>query len=64
MTEGAYNWKAPWTRLVRRRSAQWGAALAADSQLRELAWAPHNYRAPACCVPDEAILYQKMAPSS
>ncbi len=30
LTEGAQNWKAPWTQLVRRRSAQWGAILAGD----------------------------------
>ncbi|HZU59690.1 MAG TPA: hypothetical protein VE983_01925, partial [Solirubrobacteraceae bacterium] len=64
ITEGAYNWQAPWTRLVRRRSAQWAAVLAADPQLREVAAAPHNYRAPACCVADEAILYRKLSPSS
>jgi mannosyltransferase len=64
ITEGAYNWKAPWTRLVRRRSAQWGAVLAADPRLKEVAWAPHTYRAPAWGVADEAILYQKMATSS
>lgn len=64
ITEGAYNWEAPWTRLVRRRSAQWGALLASNRQLKELAWAPHTYRAPAWGVADEAILYQKMATSS
>jgi hypothetical protein len=58
LTEGAENWKAPWTRLVRRRSAQWGALLAANGQLKEVAWAPHNYRGD-CCVGDSAILYRK-----
>jgi hypothetical protein len=58
LTEGAQNWMAPWTRLVRRRSAQWGALLAADRQLKEIAWAPHNYRGD-CCVGDSAILYRK-----
>ena len=29
LTEGAQNWEAPWTQLVRRRSAQWGAILSA-----------------------------------
>jgi hypothetical protein len=58
LTEGAQNWTAPWTRLVRRRAAQWGALLAADPQLKEVAWAPHNYRGD-CCVPDSAILYRK-----
>lgn len=58
LTEGAENWTSPWTRLVRRRAAEWGALLAADSQLKEIAWAPHNYRGD-CCVPDSAILYRK-----
>jgi mannosyltransferase len=58
LTEGASNWKAPWTELVRRRAAQWGALLAANPHLREIAVAPHNYRG-ACCVADSAVLYQK-----
>jgi MFS family permease len=56
LTEGAKNWKAPWTSLVRRRSAQWGAILARDPKLKPIAWAPHSYRT-ACCVADSAILY-------
>lgn len=60
LTEGASNWKAPWTQLVRRRAAQWGALLAADHSLREVAVAPHNYRG-ACCVADSAVLYQKVS---
>jgi mannosyltransferase len=61
LTEGAQNWQAPWTEMVRRRSAQWGAILTQDvasGSLRQLAWAPHNYRG-ACCVADSAVLYQK-----
>jgi mannosyltransferase len=58
LTEGSVDWKAPWTRLVRRRAAQWGALLAADRQLKQIAWAPHNYRGD-CCVPDSAVLYRK-----
>jgi hypothetical protein len=61
LTEGAKNWDAPWTQLVRRRSAQWGAILTSDvaaGRLKSVAWAPHNYRG-ACCVADSAILYQK-----
>ncbi len=57
LTEGAKNWQAAWTRLVRRRSAQWGALLQADRQLKPIARAPHYYRS-ACCVADSAILYQ------
>ena len=60
LTEGAQNWEAPWTALVRRRSAQWGAIIAGDRQLVPEAWAPHNYRG-ACCVADSAMLYKKIA---
>ncbi len=57
LTEGARNWQADWTRVVRRRSAQWGALLANDPRLQPVAWAPHNYRG-VCCVGDSAILYR------
>jgi mannosyltransferase len=61
LTEGAQNWEAPWTQLVRRRSAQWGQILTNDvtaGTLKTVAIAPHNYRG-ACCVADSAMLYQK-----
>jgi len=61
LTEGAQNWEASWTQLVRRRSAQWGALFEADvanGTLKQVALAPHNYRG-ACCVADSAVLYQK-----
>jgi mannosyltransferase len=61
LTEGAQNWEAPWTQLVRRRAAQWGAILTSDvaaGTLKPVAVAPHNYRG-ACCVADSAVLYQK-----
>jgi mannosyltransferase len=57
MPEGAQNWEASWTQLVRRRSAQWGALLAADQNLQLVATAPNYYRG-ACCVADSAILYK------
>jgi len=60
MTEGAQNWKAPWTLYVRRRSAQWGSLLATDPSLKQVAYAPHNYRG-ACCVADSALLYKKVS---
>jgi mannosyltransferase len=60
LTEGAQSWQAPWTRLIRRRSAQWGSLLQSDSSLKPVAWAPHNYRS-ACCVADSAVLYQKVS---
>jgi mannosyltransferase len=62
LTEGANSWEAPWTQLVRRRSAQWGAiltSLATNGTLKQISWAPHNYRG-ACCVGDSAVLYQKL----
>jgi hypothetical protein len=63
MTEGAQSWEAPWTQLVRRRSAQWGAILerlTSAGQLQQVGLAPHNYRG-ACCVGDNAVLYKKVA---
>jgi mannosyltransferase len=61
LTEGAKAWNARWSRLVRRRAAQWGALIAADPQLKPIAGAvaPHNYRS-ACCVADNAIVYSKV----
>jgi hypothetical protein len=58
LTEGVAGWKAPWTREIRTRSAQWGKILGDDKQLKMEAWAPHNYLG-ACCVADSAILYIK-----
>jgi mannosyltransferase len=61
LTEGVSNWKQPWTKLVRRRAAQWGQILTQDvagGTLKPIAWAPHNYRS-ACCVANSATLYQK-----
>ena len=62
LTEGANNWKAAWTQLVRRRSAQWGAILRRrrPRSLKQVAWAPHNYRG-ACSVADSAVLYEKVS---
>ena len=62
LTEGAQNWKASWTQLVRRRSAQWGALLQEEvgrGVLREVAWAPHNYRG-ASILADSAVLYERV----
>jgi uncharacterized membrane protein len=60
LTEGADNWKAPWTSLVRRRSAQWGALFAADKHLRPEYWAPHAYPG-ATVLGDSAVLYKKVS---
>jgi hypothetical protein len=51
-------WSAPWTELVRRRSAEWGRALAEDRRFRKVAVFPRRY-------PDElprgvrAVLYER-----
>jgi hypothetical protein len=61
LTEGAKNWNGRWTKLVRRRSAQWGQILTSDvaeGRLKPIAWAPHNYRS-ACCIASAAVLYQR-----
>ena len=61
LTEGSRNWNQPWTRLVRRRSAQWGQILindVANGTLTAVARAPSAYPG-ACCVADSAILYRK-----
>lgn len=61
LTEGVSNWKQPWTKLVRRRAAQWGQILTNDvasGELTPIAVAPHNYRS-ACCVANSATLYRK-----
>jgi mannosyltransferase len=36
-------WDAPWTRLVRRRSAEWGSELARDRRFRRVAAYPRRY---------------------
>jgi mannosyltransferase len=62
LTEGADNWTAPWTFMIRRRSAQWGAIIARyvhSGELREVAYAPHHYRG-SCCIADAAVLYKKV----
>jgi hypothetical protein len=59
LTEGIVNWKAPWTQLVRRRSAQWGAILAGDTTLKQLQTAPQFYRG-ASTVGNSAVLYEKV----
>lgn len=61
LTEGVKNWAAPWTQLIRRRAAQWGAILWTDQRrgiLRAQAWAPHNYPG-APDIADSAVLYVK-----
>jgi mannosyltransferase len=61
LTEGAMNWKSPWTRLARRRAAQFGQILQDDVNsgvLKQIATAPRNYRG-ASILAYSAVLYQK-----
>jgi hypothetical protein len=61
LTEGAQNWQAPWTRMVRRRSAQWSGAIeryVIAGTLVPEARAPYFYRG-ACCVANSAVLYRR-----
>jgi mannosyltransferase len=44
VTSRADDWDAPWTQLVRRRAAQWGAALAADDRFEPIGPVPDNFR--------------------
>ena len=63
LTEGIKNWKAPWTQLIRRRAAQWGAILWDDEQrgiLKAVGWAPLSYRA-SPDIGNSAVLYVKHA---
>jgi mannosyltransferase len=60
LTEGVSNWTEPWTKLVRRRSAQWGEILATDRRLKRVGIAPRYYKF-ATTVGNSAVLYQKTA---
>jgi hypothetical protein len=52
------DWDAPWTQLVRRRSAQWGAALATDTRFKLIGPAPDFYRR-ATRIGVRGVLYEK-----
>ena len=58
VTSRADDWDAPWTQLVRRRSAQWGAALAADERFERVGPVPRNYRR-ATRIGVRGVLYEK-----
>jgi mannosyltransferase len=63
LTEGAMNWKAPWTQLARRRAAQLGQMLQDDVNrgvLKPIATAPRNYRG-ASILAYSAVLYEKVS---
>jgi len=63
VTSRADDWDAPWTELVRRRSAQWGAALATDPRLKPVAAfnngaVPRTYRR-ATRIGVRGVMYEK-----
>ena len=52
------DWDAPWTELVRRRSAQWGGALATDKRFKRVAVVPPFYRR-ATRIGVRGVIYEK-----
>jgi mannosyltransferase len=52
------DWDAPWTQLVRRRSAQWGHALATDPRFERVQVVPTFYRR-ATRIGVRGVLYEK-----
>jgi mannosyltransferase len=58
VTSRADDWDAPWTELVRRRGAQWGAALAADDRFELVDAVPPFYRR-ATRIGVRGVLYEK-----
>ncbi|MFN2617117.1 MAG: glycosyltransferase family 39 protein [Thermoleophilaceae bacterium] len=58
VTERVDDWDAPWTQLVRRRSAQWGYTLARDRRFRRIGAVPPFYRR-ATRIGIRGVLYVK-----
>jgi hypothetical protein len=58
VTSRADDWDAPWTELVRRRGAQWGAALANDRRLERIKAVPLHYRR-ATRIGVRGVIYEK-----
>jgi mannosyltransferase len=58
VTFDAGDWDAPWTALVRRRSAQFGAAVAEDKRFKRIGTAPSFYRR-ATRIGVRGVLYEK-----
>jgi mannosyltransferase len=59
VTSKVDDWDAPWTQLVRRRSAQWGYALASDPHFKLIGAVPLNYRR-ATRIGVRGVLYEKV----
>jgi MFS family permease len=58
VTEHRRDWRAPWTELVRRRAAQWGALMEATPGLQQVAASPRFYRE-SLTVGLYAVLYRR-----
>ena len=58
VTASVDDWDAPWTQLVRRRSAQWGKAVATDGRFRRVAVVPPFYRR-ATRIGIRGVLYER-----
>ena len=58
VTLRADDWDAPWTQLVRRRSAQWGAALASDDRFKFVDAVPPTFRR-ATRIGVRGVIYEK-----
>jgi mannosyltransferase len=59
VTERVDDWDARWTQLVRRRSAQWGYAVATDPRFKQIGVVPTNYRH-ATRIGVRGVLYEKI----
>jgi mannosyltransferase len=58
VTTSVSDWDAPWTQLVRRRSAQWGESLARNTGFKRIAVVPRFYRR-ATRIGIRGVLYEK-----
>ncbi len=58
VTSRVDDWDAPWTQLVRRRSAQWGHALATDPRFKRIEAVPPFYKR-ATRIGVRGVLYEK-----
>lgn len=53
------SWRAPWTHLVRERSAEWAAALSGDPRFRKVGVAPVTRAVPSGRPGIRAVIYRK-----
>jgi mannosyltransferase len=58
VTTSVDDWDAPWTQIVRRRSAQWGRAVATDRRFKLIGAVPSFYRH-ATRIGIRGVLYEK-----